>query len=342
MKANLLTKDLNPLTQNQINDTLENGTHHSTAAHNIIHNPLEEYADKLKVLGCTSKDLKLDIILKAQVHPKTGSITGRLYETFMQPHFDKDFTASKRSGRKKETIIQAAKTIKTLEVPNKFKAKLYTFNLHSYKSFKVLKKLSIIDSTECNYCTMDLDQEHIQYDCVIASYILNVLKLDIETKFQKTTDIKFENVFDLELTQRQKQLFTNREQKEIINAIAAIRVGIHNFFYETKFKISKHDQHKLLKLYNKMINTLKITYKTPMILGKIKMTPKRYPISNENFPTLNALTKSYETTGCRYTLATNVIITSTDNQKDKRLYSALGYTDQFLTQANLLKKLEAH
>ena len=189
---------------------------------------------------------------------------------------------------------------------------------------------------------MDLDQEHIQYDCVIASYILNVLKLDIETKFQKTTDIKFENVFDLELTQRQKQLFTNREQKEIINAIAAIRVGMHNFFYETKFKISKHDQHKLLKLYNKMINTLKITYKTPMILGKIKMTPKRYPISNENFPTLNALTKSYETTGCRYTLATNVIITSTDNQKDKRLYSALGYTDQFLTQANLLKKLEAH
>ena len=108
---------------------------------------------------------------------------------------------------------------------------------------------------------MELDQEHIQWDCPIAAYVINLLQYDIEYKFNETITIKDKNFFNLELDNRQKNLFTETQQKEIIHTIAAVRVGLHNFFYKTKFIISKYDQRKIIDMYNKSISTLKLTFK---------------------------------------------------------------------------------
>ena len=147
--------------------------------------------------------MTIDIILKAQTNKKSGSITNRIYELILSDSFDKDFTADVRSGRNKLTIINTAKIIKSLDIPNTQKSKLYTFNLNAYKSFQLLKRIGKIESSECNFCSMELDQEHIQWDCPIAAYVINLLQYDIEYKFNETITIKDKNFFNLELDNRQ-------------------------------------------------------------------------------------------------------------------------------------------
>ena len=334
MKANLLNEDMTPLTQTYI----ENVDNKNKSQYNIIKMPLEDYSNQAKLNNCTPKDMTIDIILKAQTNKKSGSITNRIYELILSDSFDKDFTADVRSGRNKQTIINTAKIIKSLDIPNTQKSKLYTFNLNAYKSFQLLKRIGKIESSECNFCSMELDQEHIQWDCPIAAYVINLLQYDIEYKFNETITIKDKNFFNLELDNRQKNSFTETQQKEIIHTIAAVRVGLHNFFYKTKFIISKYDQRKIIDMYNKSINILRLTFKSFLHLGNIKVTPKTFPTSKENFPTLNMLTRSMERLGYRHTSLTQYTAQDFTNERDIKLYRALGYTEQYLKSAGLLRE----
>ena len=91
-------------------------------------------------------------------------------------------------------------------------------------------------------------------------------------------------------------------------------------------------------MYNKSINTLRLTYKSFLHLGNIKVTPKTFPTSKENFPTLNMLTRSMERLGYKHTSLTQYTAQEFTNERDIKLYRALGYTEQYLKSAGLIRE----
>ena len=75
------------------------------------------------------------------------------------------------------------------------------------------------------------------------------------------------------------------------------------------------------------------TYKKAIIFGKVKVTPKMFPVSKCKMPSLNKLTETmaYMNQSLRY----HEPIKST-NTADLALYSKLGYSLDFLERASLV------
>ena len=159
-------------------------------------------------------------------------------------------------------------------------------NLSGFKIFKVLFKLGHIQQLTCYFCSGELSQSHITFDCTVASFYWALFRLSFQKTFKKDTEINYDNVFNLKLKPGQGLNLTLSERNSFLNMIGVLKVNLHNMFYYTLFNFSRYSNTPI-RYYNNLIKRLSETEKFSTSFKRIKSIPSRFPVSGEKFHTLN-------------------------------------------------------
>ena len=188
---------------------------------NKIEEEIKEHEKNSENNKISPFDRKLDIIdLNRSYHTK--SVSGKIYNILVESGFDKDFNSHEKKNnklyenRKKEEIIKTSGRIWKLTIPNYYKDKLITMNMSGFKTFKVLYKLGYIQQLTCFFCSGELSQSHITFDCMVACFYWSLFRLSLEITFKKAIEIKYDNVFNLKLDAYQGTTLTTEERSTFL------------------------------------------------------------------------------------------------------------------------------
>ena len=300
-----------------------------------IEDEIKEHENNIRASNTSPFDRKMDII-DINRSFNTKSISGKIYNILIESGFDKDFNAHEKKNnqnfenRKKEEIIKTSGRIWKLTIPNYYKDKLITMNLSGFKVFKVLYKLGYIQQLTCYFCSGELLQSHITFDCTVACFYWSLFKLSFEKTIKKSIDIRYHNVFNLKLEASQGVNLTVDERNIFLNMVGMLKVNLHNMYYYTLFNFSRYSDTPV-RYYNSLIKRVNETEKFTTRFKPIRSFPARFPVSGDKFDTLN---KHLSVDEIKHNAIYDIkklemdIIKSTD--KDWELYKSIYENDELV------------